>query len=213
MNFIYSEERIHAFSNSLHFGPVLDLVEDMSRRYERPLQILDVGCASGAFSAMLAVRQINNIQYSGIDMSISRLSEGHKYYEIENLIQADCFNLPFLSNSFDIVMAMGVLYTLPSPAEAIHELLRVCGGLCVINTLGVPAGSNSEYRRGIMGENHRITLLNPAHWKDFLQKYNLPVPDRSLAWAVPTNTKGTYPVYRGSDYRLEWLHIWRMPDA
>ncbi len=213
MSFIFSEKQITSYSNSLHFGPVIDIIENLSTTSPYPLQILDIGCASGAFEAMLEKRRISNYQYTGLDLSIDNLSAGRKHYKIQRMVQGDCFNLPFCPNSFDLVVAMGILYTLPAPASAFAELFRVCKNTCIVNMLGVPAGTNSEYRRGTKGENHLISLLNPPHWKDFLKTHNIPLPHKSWAWTVPTNKKGTHPVYRGSDYRLEWIHLWKVSHA
>jgi ubiquinone/menaquinone biosynthesis C-methylase UbiE len=66
----------------------------------------------------------------GIDLTESAIiqtSERLKIYglQAEELQQADCENLPYPDNSFDLVYSWGVIHHTPSPKKALSELVRV----------------------------------------------------------------------------------------
>ncbi len=85
--------------------------------------VLEVGCAAGEFSRMLAER---NMRVSAVDRSEkmpskAKLAAGTVHFE-----QADASRLPYPDQHFDIVMAASLLNVVDSPRSVLAEMRRVC---------------------------------------------------------------------------------------
>jgi SAM-dependent methyltransferase len=100
--------------------------------------ILDAGCAEGLYLRDLA---LSVAQAFGIDISISKIKRGlgyaqgfHNVYLLVTVLGA----MPFLSESFDLVLSIETLEHVPNPDKALGEIHRVTrpGGwfLCSVPT-------------------------------------------------------------------------------
>ncbi len=75
---------------------------------------------------------------SGIDLTPRHLEIAHKRFELYNLSVdlrlGDAENLPYESNSFDVVYSFGVLHHTPNTQRALTEVWRVLapGGIAII---------------------------------------------------------------------------------
>jgi SAM-dependent methyltransferase len=90
------------------------------------LRVLDAGCGNGVYLRALAGR---NVQAVGCDLSAGMLgAAGHPAVAC-----ADVTALPLRSATFDVVMALHMLYHVPDRAAAVSELRRVLapGGVCI----------------------------------------------------------------------------------
>ena len=93
----------------------------------RPLQInsvLDVGCGEGFTLARLKKEKIGTI-HEGIEYDQTAIELGKKLYPKILIKQGDIYNLPYKSNSFDLVVCTEVLEHLDNPRKAYRELVRV----------------------------------------------------------------------------------------
>ncbi|MDO4616041.1 MAG: methyltransferase domain-containing protein [Lachnospiraceae bacterium] len=99
---------------------------------KRPLNILDVGCGCGYFSILLSKE--GHI-CTGIDLTpemvagAERLAKEEKENCVFHVMDAE--NLSFGDKLFDVVISRNLTWTLPHPAKAYQEWLRVLkpGGL------------------------------------------------------------------------------------
>jgi ubiquinone/menaquinone biosynthesis C-methylase UbiE len=101
------------------------------------LSALDIGCGTGFLSLELASR---GHEVTGIDFAPEMLALAKEKATAAGAAvrfeEADAENLPFPTDSFDLVMTRHVLWTLPHPEAAIEEWIRVLrpgGRLAVID--------------------------------------------------------------------------------
>ena len=71
--FLCDKNTIAIRSDTLQFGPPVDLIANMAKSSDRLLTILDCGCGSGQFSAMLKANNIPH-KYTGLDYAYNFLS-------------------------------------------------------------------------------------------------------------------------------------------
>ncbi len=93
----------------------------------RPLQInsvLDVGCGEGYTLARLQSEKIGT-KFEGIDNMDDAIALAHKVHPKLEVKKGDIYELPYKSNSFDLVICTEVLEHLDNPKKAYRELLRV----------------------------------------------------------------------------------------
>lgn len=95
------------------------------RRALRPgTRVLDAGAGTGAISQTVLDEE-PTARVTMLDRSAGMLAEAHGVGR--RRVQGDIEALPFPSGTFDLVTAAWVLETLPDPAAAIREMLRVLG--------------------------------------------------------------------------------------
>lgn len=107
-------------------------------------RVLDIGCGPAWFWASV----INDIP-ENLDLTLADQSSGMVEEAVSRCTplpfgsvtghQADAAALPFEDDSFDVVIAMHMLYHLPDPAAGIAEMFRVLkpGGFLAVTTNGM----------------------------------------------------------------------------
>lgn len=99
-------------------------------------RVLDIGCGSGVFLPIVAqmCREIIGIDIS-CDM-VKQCALVAEKFEIENstLITASTEDIPFDSDTFDLVYMVDVIHHVEQPKKAIQEVYRVLrsGGKCIV---------------------------------------------------------------------------------
>lgn len=95
-------------------------------RTEKPLQVLDVGCGTGAMGLIFAEM---GHQVTGIDLSENMMEQGRRKASERGLtmefLSGDAENPPFPEDHFDVVVNRHLLWTLPHPKEALSAWKRV----------------------------------------------------------------------------------------
>lgn len=119
------------------------LVTDLEKRLNvtdshSPLRVLECGAGTGALSLALAQTNSYPVQISAVDISPAMLKQAdHAFTRAglsADLIEADIRELPFDSNTQDVVIAAHVLEHLADPNPAFDEIYRVLkpGGLALL---------------------------------------------------------------------------------
>ena len=110
--------------------------------------VLEVGCAAGEFSRMLAE---HNMRVSAVDRSEKMLSRAKLSTGAVHFHQADAARLPYPDQYFDIVMAASLLNAVDSPRSVLAEMRRVCREGGTVSVL-VPDKSFSDSEAKLVGK-------------------------------------------------------------
>ncbi len=105
----------------------------------RGASVLDAGCGDGTYAIRTAAE---GAVVAALDLSFPMLAAARQRAKVSHATvlwcQGDVQSLPFADESFDVVFAVTVLCSVPSPARAVAELARVLrpGGALLIGELG-----------------------------------------------------------------------------
>jgi ubiquinone/menaquinone biosynthesis C-methylase UbiE len=141
-----------------------------------PSKILDLGCGGGTY-----VRYLASLGHKvvGIDYSINCLNRASAADKDRTSIYlgGDAYDLPFYKESFDLVVAIGVLQALDNPKRALDEMVRVLRtkGILVVeflNALELIALSRSAIER-LTGKLPRVRTYSPFQISRWLEERNL----------------------------------------
>jgi ubiquinone/menaquinone biosynthesis C-methylase UbiE len=85
-------------------------------------RVADLGCGSGAFTELLAMRKLNAV---GLDISPKLIGLALKKYPGIDFLEGDAENLPFADASLDGVLLSGLVHHFPQPQRLAQETFRV----------------------------------------------------------------------------------------
>jgi SAM-dependent methyltransferase len=93
---------------------------------EAGLRWIDIGCGSGAFSELIAMR-CAPAESQGIDPSDAQLAFARTRPATRNAVfqVGDAMALPFADNRFDAAVMALVIFFVPDPAKGVAEMVRV----------------------------------------------------------------------------------------
>ena len=110
------------------------------------MRVLDVASGSGEFVYYLS-RGVENVEFTGLDYDshfvevANRIKDGRLFNgNAADFIQGDATDLPFESNSFDLVVSHTFFNSIPNYMGALKEMKRVCkyeGRIATIATMDV----------------------------------------------------------------------------
>lgn len=104
------------------------------------MRVLDVGCGTGYLTRMIA-SYVEDVEVIGIDNDeefIEYAKQKAKDSKLDNKIQfivGDGLSLPFLDDTFDIVVSHTFLSSVSNPSKAIEEMKRVCRINGMVNSI------------------------------------------------------------------------------
>jgi ubiquinone/menaquinone biosynthesis C-methylase UbiE len=125
---IYRDQDLQGVIYQQRQAAVLEYVEQVKPQPQA--RALEIGCGAGHLTVRLAERdlQVNAIDASpGMVELTGRQAREAGYGERVAVSQADVHALPFATDSFDLVVAVGVIPWLHSPGDALKEMARVLG--------------------------------------------------------------------------------------
>ncbi len=188
--------------------------EGLARRFELLLelleradlkpgsQVLDLGSGAGTYTREIAARKLRCI---GVDYSYNVLLAARRKGKDEPYVQADAYQLPFRSRSFDAVICIGVLQSLDRVAAALGEVARVLapGGWIFLD--GLNRFFWLSWIRRIRSFAHaaqkRVNEYSPYHVRDMCEAIGFARPE--IHWlAVPQPAQAFARVARGHEWPL-----------
>lgn len=106
----------------------------LAKNLQHANRALDVGCGTGMFLSLLSQKTKFIV---GIDMSAEMLQIAKKRMTGAALVQADADHLPFVGESFDVIVSVTLLQNMPNPALTVREFARVLrpGGIAMMTSL------------------------------------------------------------------------------
>ena len=125
----YKAVEAHRYAQEFHIPQVAEFTRHPNER------VLEIGGGLGTDGRQFAR---NGAQYVDADLSRNSLTLARQGFRLERLpgafTEADAEDLPFLSESFDVVYSHGVLHHTPDTERAIGEVYRLLkpGGKAIV---------------------------------------------------------------------------------
>jgi SAM-dependent methyltransferase len=91
-------------------------------RLQRGARVIDLGCGSGAFTALLRARGYDVV---GLDIAEELVEVGRSRFPNIEFVQGDIEDIPFPEGAFDGILLSGVLHHFDSLSRCIEEVRRV----------------------------------------------------------------------------------------
>ncbi|MFW9786530.1 MAG: class I SAM-dependent methyltransferase [Candidatus Thorarchaeota archaeon] len=159
------------------------LIERLGIPKDEDFRVLEVACASGFTSCMIAKEY--GCQVTGIDISevlISKAQDRSKRMGLTNVRfqVADATRLPFEDNSFDAVFGVAIVALLPMKEELLQEFKRVTkpGGSIGTLDLFAKSGADKEIVESFSTSmkallEYDVAILDIQRWRSIFEKTGL----------------------------------------
>lgn len=172
-------------------------------KYLKPGErVLEIGCGEGILAVFMAKK---GLKVTALDISKPNLESAKNFAEKNGVrekiefVEGDAENLPFESNSFEVVIADNVLEHLPNFYKGLEEIKRVMKKRAIIV---LPACFLNPCALALLGGDvyWKITRRTPyAILKGLLK----------VIWGIFTKKEGVNEWYSGQKGKLP--HLWRYP--
>jgi len=159
------------------------LIERLGILKDENFRVLEIGCASGFTSCMIA--RDYGCQVIGIDISevlISKAQDRSKRMGLTNVRfqVANATQLPFDDNSFDVVFGVALVALIPMKEELIQEFKRVAkpGGAIGTLDLFAKSGANKEVVESFSTSmktllEYDVSILDIQKWRTIFERSGL----------------------------------------
>lgn len=169
-NFILAENRIVSFFRRRLFKKMVALGNIKSNE-----SILDIG--SGTGNVVQYYKDFGEDRIVASDPFVSMLKYSiQKGRSPEHNVICVAEFLPFKNNSFDHVVANGVLHHIVDPYQAVKEMIRVARKNILIDDITV-LNKESWYGKRFLSklilDDNGISYFTKKEWKDFIEKFGL----------------------------------------
>jgi ubiquinone/menaquinone biosynthesis C-methylase UbiE len=132
---VFESDPDHVDADSPWYALVLEYLVPVKGK-----RILEIACGRGGFANLLASRGAfvvaSDFSSAALQIAKKRFCLQGEHSSRVGLAQADAQQLPYASESFDIVISCETIEHLPNPVLALKEMQRVCrvGGLLYLTT-------------------------------------------------------------------------------
>lgn len=165
-------------------------------------RILEVGVGTGLSLPLYP----SGVQVTGIDISEAMLARARaratrdQLEQVAALLRMDAEHMDFRDDSFDKVVAMYVVSVVPSPAQLVAEMCRVCrpgGELYIVNHFQHAHPLVAGIER-LLAPLSRLLGFHPDFpLENFLQETGLEVSER-----IPVNVLGYWTLLRARNNKV-----------
>ena len=166
----FDGDRLYGYGGYRYDGRWVPIVKRFQQHYNLPpnASILDVGSAKG-FMLHDFKKLMPHAKLQGID--ISQYAIDHTMPSVKDLCNvANCNDLPFPDNTFDLVIAINTIHNLPPQqcAQSLKEIQRVSKKHAFIT---VDAWRNEEEKTRLLKWILTAqTFMSTQDWQDFFKK-------------------------------------------
>ena len=201
-----------------HYRPYQDLLQEVCGHIDsyakgRSLRILDVGCGTGNYTVELSRRGHRVV---GIDFSPSMLKRAEQKKDESSEWPHFLFNdlhrmVPFRDDSFDAIICINVLYTIPDHEKFIEELRRVARrpSLIIMVNTKKPLSLKTTIRhqwnatKGLQRLYSLYSLATVGVWNIFISRRQRtgvyhPTPPEEMKELLLSN--GVWPLWKWETY-------------
>lgn len=119
------------------------LIKQLLKGFPSARSILDVGCGTGHFTRWFSQQ---GKQVIGLDASRAMLNEA-KRFGSKLLLQGNALEIPFTSNSFDLITLITTLEFLPDAYKVINEVQRVARQGLILGVINTQSSLGRKYKR------------------------------------------------------------------
>ncbi len=137
--------------------------------------IVEVGCATGHYSEVLAYLLGHSIRYVGIDYSTALLAVARQYYPHQDFILGDAVTLPLAEQSVELLISGCVLLHVPDYERVISESVRVARQWVIFHRTPVVAGPTLHYTKQAYGVPCLEIVFGESELFDLFIKHHLSV--------------------------------------
>jgi ubiquinone/menaquinone biosynthesis C-methylase UbiE len=120
-----------------------EILQWLINRFPDVTLMIEVGCGTGHFSRWF---KSLGFQVIGVDKSLNMILEAKKSNKLDYLI-ADAVNLPFASQSFDLVTFVTTLEFLNKPEAALQEARRIAKKGMILGVLNSTSDLGKQYKK------------------------------------------------------------------
>jgi 2-polyprenyl-3-methyl-5-hydroxy-6-metoxy-1,4-benzoquinol methylase len=122
-----------------NFKPIFLKIHENIKKHLRKCDIvLDFGCGTGTLSVDIAghVKEVHAIDISSKMLDIARRKAAGQKIENVNFTQTTLFDERYAANSFDVVLAIGILHVLKDRQQAVNRIAGLLkpGGVFISST-------------------------------------------------------------------------------
>ncbi len=134
---IYNTLDFKSYISTLEYDDATELIKKLLLNVNREEAVLDAGCGCGRHIYLLQKLGFNNI--TGADLSTNGLCTVRRNLTNVNMAASDISSLPLKSNSFGIILMVGVIYEIENPEvhfaviKEIQRVLKPGGKLIFVN--------------------------------------------------------------------------------
>lgn len=112
-----------------------------------PISILDAGCGEGFSLNKLIINNVGE-KLEGIENSKEAIALGKKLFPKAKIKLGNICNLPYKTDSFDLVLSTEVLEHLETPQKALLEIIRVSKKYVILSVPNEPFFRLANFLRG-----------------------------------------------------------------
>ncbi|MFW9918026.1 MAG: class I SAM-dependent methyltransferase [Candidatus Thorarchaeota archaeon] len=208
------------------------LIDQLKIPHDKEFRVLEVGCASGFTSCMIAKEY--GCQVTGIDISeilVSKAQERADGLGLNNahFQVANALKLPFEDGSFDAVYGVAIVALLPDKIQAFRELMRVVKPGGIVGTLDLFVKKDvdpkvidvfSSTMSTLLGID--VSILDIDNWKSIISKTDFSEVDieeayrdvliltRGRAGAAKATLKMVYHMIINGTVRRQMMKLMRL---